>query len=411
MSIDINQKLEAIAALEASQSFPKQTIYFQILRYLVHKENEDVVIKSTTIAIDLLSSKDEKSKNLRDSYVRSKMYNLRKELELFYANEGKSYPVKISIPKGAYKVVFSASSNDEKENKSPKIKLHYLSYISSVILLFLCIILFYLYQNKKSSTTPTKRSFVSYFLSQEEPLDIALGDRSFYQEYDLEMGRNRFIYDTDVTLANNIVQFNKIVKEYPERKIIDGKNFHHIDIENMFFANQLSIEWTYHQQSSVLYRASQIHTIHKNTLFLSKTYSGDLYDFSSYFEKSICNFSNYDIRKSYIQSFTVGDSIYLPKKQKKIPNAGLITTSYCLFKKVIIDNKHSLFILLPSSNQARNYITKYLYDDNLAQDIIASFDSNEINEFEILLEVSGNKMKGVHHKVVYNSAGNVLTGK
>ena len=133
MSIDINQKLEAIAALEASQSFPKQTIYFQILRYLVHKENEDVVIKSTTIAIDLLSSKDEKSKNLRDSYVRSKMYNLRKELELFYANEGKSYPVKISIPKGAYKVVFSASSNDEKENKSPKIKLHYLSYILSLI--------------------------------------------------------------------------------------------------------------------------------------------------------------------------------------------------------------------------------------------------------------------------------------
>ena len=38
MSIDLNRKLEAIAALEASQSFPKQTIYFQILRYLVKQE-------------------------------------------------------------------------------------------------------------------------------------------------------------------------------------------------------------------------------------------------------------------------------------------------------------------------------------------------------------------------------------
>jgi len=408
MSIDITKKKEAINALEASQSFPKHIIYFQILRYLLNKEKEGELIKSTTIAIDLLSNKEEKSEKLRDSYVRSKMYSLRKELELFYANEGKAYPIKISIPKGAYKVIFSTSSHDIKESKSSKLKLHYLSYLSSIVLLFLCIILFCLYQIKKPSTTPTKKSLVSYFLSHDEPLDIVLGDRSFYREFDPEMRRNRFIYDTDVTIANDIQKFYSIVEQYPERKISDSKNFYHVDVAGVFFAHKLSNEWAYHQQTNELYQASQIHKVHNNTLFLSKTNSGDLYDLSSYFEKSICDFSAYVIRNSYIESFTIADSTYLPVKNIRDPKLGLLTTSYCFFKKVIVDNKHTLLFILPSSNQVRDYITEHLYDDDLAQDIVASFDNNEIGDFELLLEVFGNKTKGLEHKVVYNSTANQM---
>ena len=406
MSIDINQKLEAIAALEASQSFPKQAIYFQILRYLVKEEKEGDNIKSTTIAIDLLSSKKEKSKKLRDSYIRSKMYTLRKDLELFYANEGKTYPIKMSITKGVYKVVFTGTTLEKKENQKPKLKLHYFAYLSSIILLILCSILFYLYQDKKPSTVLQKNSLVSYFLSHDKPLDIVLGDRSFYREFDPEMKRFRFIYDSDVTIANDLTKFYTIVEQYPERKISDTKDYYHIDVKGMFFAHKLNNEWAYHQQESGLHQASQVNRINKNTLFLSKTYSGDLYNFSSYFENSICDFNSHVIRNSYIDSFTIGDSTYLPHKNIKNSKLGLLSISYCFFKKVIVDNKHSLLFVLPSSNHARSYISEHLYDNKLVLDILASFENNKIDEFELLLEVSGNKTKGLHHKVVYNSTVN-----
>ena len=96
---DSKQKLKVVAQLEQSNSFPKQDIYFELLRYLVEEEKEGRNVKSSTIAIDLFPS-DHKNGISRDSYVRSKMLSLRKDLKQFYLSEGASHTPQLSIPKG-----------------------------------------------------------------------------------------------------------------------------------------------------------------------------------------------------------------------------------------------------------------------------------------------------------------------
>ena len=261
------------------------------MRYMVEEEKHERNVKSSTIAMEVLTPNDNKTGINRDAYIRAKVLNLRKDLKQFYLSERRAYGHKIIIPKGEYTLVLvstnsSAASKVNVERKTVKSKTIALLACSGVLLTILCLYLIFR-SNGLIFKQKHPASFVSLFMSSKKPLDIVFGDRGFYGEYDPELKRYRAIYDTDVSLPENHIAFDRFKNTHPERKISFGKNFYHTDIGNIFILSKLRVEWFSYGMETRLYPSTQKKEINRNTIFLSKTSSGDMYVlFSHYFTNS-----------------------------------------------------------------------------------------------------------------------------
>lgn len=229
-------KLKAISKLELSHSFPKQGIYFEMMRYMVEEEEQGRNVKSSTIAIDILSPQDKRGVN-RDAYVRAKVLNLRKDLKQFYLSEGKDYTQKITIPKGEYKLVIDSRALPQQRSIKaiPKLQTRskaviFLS-ISTLTLAIVCLYLLFK-GNIRGINNTRASSFISLFIDTDKNVDIVFGDRGLYFEYDTNLKRYRSIFDTKVIFPDDDKSFDLFKDNFPERKIIYGRNFYHTDIGN-----------------------------------------------------------------------------------------------------------------------------------------------------------------------------------
>ena len=399
------KKLEAIKVLQSSRSFPKEGIYFRFLNYMVKEESAGNIVKSSTIAIDLLSDGNKTNGKLQDSYVRSKMLKLRKELNLFYLTEGKNEPYKISIPKGNYEVVLTPQTNEIPKTKKQRFFSVRMTFrlMAMVIILLVLFCTYLLYSNK--NTKDEKSSFVSMFINKNAAVDIILGDRCFYMEYDSTLKRNRLIYDTDVLYPHRESLLYELKKKYPERKIFITNNFSHTDLGNILFAEQLTKEWFSKGQTSTIHFSSIKKEINHNTVFISKTSSSDLHGLlSSYFLNSKCEFSLEEQATGYIKSFHTKDEVYYFKTKASKVNKKKVVFSYCLLKKVISTKGHELLFVLPSNDGARKYITEKLFNTAFQKELLASFEDKEMDEFELLIQTQGlTYEKAQSHTILYNS--------
>jgi len=409
---DSKQKLKVIEQLEKSNSFPKQDIYFELLRYLVKEEKEGRNVKSSTIAIDLFSS-DYKNGISRDSYVRSKMLSLRKDLKQFYLSEGVHYGTQLSIPKGEYKLKLNTIAQEPVKRQSTNVLSQFKGVLSlwfvfsTVILSLLFACLFYLFIPLVAHEQKP-RSFVSLFLPSDKALDIVYGDRGFYHEYEPRLKRFRAIYDSEVRLPHNFLRLDELKKKLPERKIFFDHKFYHTDIGNIYLLSDIKAEWMLNDQKVHLIASSEKKEIRHNTLFLSKTTSGDMYKvFSHYFRRSKAVLSGGQTKWSYISSYALGDTILHFNTIRMKYQGEYYSRSFCLIKKVITQQGHELLFLLPTNDDARTYISKRLYDSAFQEEILESFEGDVPQEFELLFEILSFASEGKLHKIAHNS----YTGK
>ena len=102
MENTFQDKLKAANVLEKSEVFRKHPNLIDLLKYLINQEEKGVKLKSVTIAIDLLSDTKSSRSSDKETIIRTRLFNLRKKLELFYLAEGKEENQRLSIPKGGY---------------------------------------------------------------------------------------------------------------------------------------------------------------------------------------------------------------------------------------------------------------------------------------------------------------------
>ena len=407
METSVNKKLKAISYLEESDTFPKEEIYFELMRYMVHEEEEGNIVKSSTIAFELVNKKD-KNEKLNDSFVRTKVFKLRRALEIFYLSEGKDTEYKIHIPKGKYKIDLQESNgaviNDKDLSTFKKYKGYKLTTVLIIALSVLCLFLFVLLLKDRFGRQ-AQSSFVSAFIDKDKPLDIFLGDRAFYFEYDTILQRKRMIFDTDVSLPSHRIKLRKIQNMFPERNITPTRGFSHTDTDNMPFVAKLYAEWTINKQASGIYFSSKKKEIKNNSFFMSKTSSGDLNElFAAYFLDSKCIFSSVKPGASSIEAFDLPDSVIKLSSTSKVIEGKKHYFAYCLLKKVSTPTKHEIFFLLPSNDASRRYMTKKIFDQDFKQELIDSFQGKESDNFELLLEITGgNYAHASAHKIIYNS--------
>ena len=398
-------KYDVICQLEQSNSFPKKEIYFDMLRYMVDEEGKGREAKSSAMAIDLLLDKESEHEGtpIRDSYIRAQILALRKELDLFFTKEGEAFEHKITIPKRRYIIELQSTTLPSPTKSLDGTGKQLLRWKLALLMLGLCFIgsLFFIYSLTKDTSND---SFVSLLINMEERLDVVLGDRSFYLEYDQELGRNRFVFDTEVALPHTSKEFMKMQNKYPKRKLLLAQDFSHTDIGNMYLASELIAECSRKGGVYRLFQSSQKKEVDGNTVFISKTSSGDLYKlFSHYFIHSKSNFSSSESHKSFIESFSVNDSTYYFKTRKIRVNNKDVRSSYCLIKKTKTMNGDELLFILAGNDVTRKYLLEKLYDKAFFLEIKDSFEGDIPDDFELLLEVKGSRFKAAAHKVIYNA--------
>ncbi len=110
MTLDHNHK-KLLEKILGSPEFSHSKIYQTFLSYLVEAAEQGRELKETTIAMEVFG-KDATFNPAEDTTVRSHTYTLRKKLENYFLQEGKTEKIRLRIPKGHYEVLFSPVSAD-----------------------------------------------------------------------------------------------------------------------------------------------------------------------------------------------------------------------------------------------------------------------------------------------------------
>jgi len=404
------KKIEVIEGLKKSKTFPKNDLTFKILYHLVEEEEANRRVKSSTIAIDLFGAQDGFNGTNQDSYIRNKLFNIRKELNLYYLSEGVDDEFRLTIPKGDYKVKVveqkpKASISRRKKIIIKKRMTLFLAFAGGALLTLL---LFLFLPSNSTSPNKTEPSLVSLFINNDKAIDIIVGNRAFYYEYDPILRRRRYIFDTDVQLPTSTFKMNDLVAKYPERKIVSNVPFYHADTENMFLAMKLEKEWSSQGHDVKILMANDIQKLNNDAVFISKLGSAELYDLSSYFASSKVKHDVVD--KSLGRPAGKINTIQLNDTTKHVLVGGKIENdvfisfiSHYLIKRVTTTEGHSLLFLLAGRDGERKYINKKLFEKEFQKEILDSFDGEIPSNFELLIKTVGSDRLSNEHKVVYNS--------
>jgi len=413
----VEQKLKAIEVLENSNTFPDGEIVFQILRYLAKLGKDQKKIKSATIAADILGvDQGYNSNNSQDSYIRNKVHVLRKNLTLFYYKEGANEEYQLSIPKGSYRLELTkkelspttntpqTTQTAQSEKSIPKKNVwgHYplLICLSLLILSLSYIVFLKVGKNYKESFS---NSLIPLLVSESEKLDIIVGSKNMYREFDVDMNRFRYIYDVD--FLNDLDQVKEMQTLYPQKKITETGKAYHVNFETMQLASSIDLYYKTNGIKTSIIRSNIVEGIKHNAVVIGKYTEGTLGYLSNYFSSSRFITTNYGKNKniSKITHFKKNDNSLLPLLTLRKNKRYIGHSDYCIIKKVKTENEKEIVFLLSGSNFAQDFIYQNIYSSSFQEEIQEAFQGEIPNNFELLIEVANNPSFDVRHKVIYNS--------
>lgn len=207
MAEDILKYLEKVLQSSEFQNSPK---YQKLLEYLVHSTLEGKVPKEITIAMELFGA-EMSDDTLGESNIRVYIHNVRKKLDSYYNNEGKSDRIEFRIPKGRYKVEFLK----RKENARPLLRnpiFMMLAVLAVLVLADLLIIRGRLARETPLVRSPAQSGIWGDFLSRDVPLLVVVGDYYLIKETTYP-DRSRYLRDVRINSGEDLDRF---LAEHPE---------------------------------------------------------------------------------------------------------------------------------------------------------------------------------------------------
>jgi len=399
-----NDKLKSVEVLENSEVFRKHPNLIELLKYLIEQEEKGIKLKSVTIAIDLLSDSKSGRSSDKDTVIRTRLFNLRKKMQLFYLTEGKDETQRLSIPKGAYNV--KLSKQEVKKSKLQFSKSQWLIAALSFLLLISFITIVALLSTNRGEIQKTTKAnvfkdiednfFIQSFLnSEQKKINVAVGYRDFYYEYDLRLKRHRFILDSDCSIPSTKFLFENLRSRLADRKV-ELAGFGHVDPVNVFLGLKLQNTFLQGNIESEYYLANEVPEVEKNYIFIGDLGAGDM-------EQMLSPFS-YHNGKSEISVSLVEDlrivTIVQGKDTTSYPWDRARYNSYYYIRKSKIEDKHYLF-LFSGGIMSRGYMTKHLFTAAVSEELKARFNGKIPDSYEIFIAVNGTNNIGQKHKILY----------
>lgn len=218
-----HEELEKILQKIFSSDYFSSKFDRKLLQYLIDATLNSRVLKETDIAKELFQ-RDEDFNPSDSSIVRSHMYSLRKKLGTYYISEGLEDQIRLSIPKGHYKVEFISKPKPIPQ-KTNKLKPYYIPAIIIFILLFFVI---YFWQESSNLKNDRQTFFIvdtsniiwSDFLNSKLPTLLVIGDYYVYQKPHEKKEREIFLRNTEINSNKDLELY---LRTHPEEKNIISK--------------------------------------------------------------------------------------------------------------------------------------------------------------------------------------------
>ncbi len=189
-----------------SKSFGRSKTYGNLLKYLVNCTLKNEVPKEVTIATEIFGKRNFDPS--QSTLVRVYVYNLRKKLHNYYQREGKEEELKVTIPKGSYKV--QLVENNLKTNHSTELPRQKFNAITIAIFIGLLLSISYnFYQALKSQkdSLVNKNGIWKDLSESNLPTMLVLGDLFVYNEYDSILQQERIIRDAFMNSMEELEAF------------------------------------------------------------------------------------------------------------------------------------------------------------------------------------------------------------
>ena len=397
MENDINIKKEAVKVLVESDVFKKHPSLIELLEYLFDKNQKGEHIKSISIAVDLLNNTKASKSTDRDAVIRTRIFNLRKKIELFYLTEGRNEKYKLNIPKGSYelKLINSVAVN-KKPNYSFNSKTTILLLLGLII--SLCFTIAFLIFKPKPQIdiykNIHKHVLLEGFFKKKQHINVIVGEKEIYGEFDDVLKRYRFIFEIN-HIEDKDWHLEEQKKLTPKRLIINPE-YYHSDVETLTFGLKLNNSLIYHGLNASFHTSSKIKTIKKDYIFLGGILNNDMKSAETEFK--------YLSKNTNIVFFSKKNHFRISFKDR--PEILMYTwvpqhiVSYFYIRKKKIGENQMLF-LLGSKPSARNYMNERLFTEKFSNEIQTLFNNKVPNEYEILYSIEGINSDGFTHKVVY----------
>jgi hypothetical protein len=373
----------------------------KFLQYLIEATNQKKILKEIDIANDLFNRTDDFNPG-EDSIVRSHMYSLRKKLEIYYLSDGRDDKIHLVLPKGQYKVEYSARPDPEKSNAKKK---PYVTSLATVLVILTCIAVYLWYKNitlqkeLSSITNPYINNPIwSDLLQSDLSTILVIGDYFVFEEPYEVRGRERFIRDVEINSSDDLMNY---IEQNPDEKgrIIEtpltylGAEVPQVvlNVSSIFkgYEDKLKIKlgsdllWQDIQNNNIIFVGSvktlrQMRYILENLRFKPSLFPHKIYYTPTYAD----TIETISLQSYYRHGFHNDFSIVA-----KIPNSNnnliMLITSFSSFGKIEAVKK-----LSSSSIQKEMSINKF----NL---------SNIPPYFEMLIKVYGVEKSGFNTEILY----------
>lgn len=195
-----------VEELIKSKSFGRSKTYGNLLKYLVDCTLQNEIPKEVTIATEIFGKRDFDPS--QSTLVRVYVYNLRKKLKNYYQHEGREAALKLTIPKGSYKVQFIENNKEHTPLvKKHKRKINSVALLSVVLLIFS--FAFNLYQafDKQQDKLVNEQGIWKDLYESTLPTMLVLGDLFIYHEYDSILNKERIIRDGGMNSIEELEAF------------------------------------------------------------------------------------------------------------------------------------------------------------------------------------------------------------
>lgn len=192
----------AVEKICASGALGRSPTYAKLLEYLAEASESGVICSEVSLAIDVFN-KGEDFDVTSDSTVRVYVHNLRQKLNNYYEQTGKEDSVRLSIPKGAYRLTIEHTSSGVKTEKTNHLPLTSgksgFIYAALGFILALPIVYFASIKNhaEQHLVSEEQSLFWGGMLSDDKPIMIVIGDYYIFGE-NTQYGDIRLVREFDI---------------------------------------------------------------------------------------------------------------------------------------------------------------------------------------------------------------------
>jgi hypothetical protein len=366
----------------------------RLLQYLIDATRSGTPLKEIVIAMEVFG-RDATFNPAEDSLVRSSIYSLRKSLNVYYLDEGKADPIRISIPKGSYTVKFEEI---KKEKRPARFVFKSIWAVITVILILATGTLSFLYLKSRQQITALQttasNSYVwTDFLQSDDPLLIVLGD--YFMLAQENLSDSTYNYRSKPGISNESDLWEYLESHPDEHSDLSGYGHHFLGDEIPWCLQEITRIFRGYNVDISVKLSSELtfeDIRHHNIIFIGDFSTLGL--FTPFFENSHYRIGKNPPSISYLENKI--DTTEFISIQKRDNTA--FQNDYVLISKIPGSGEKVLMFILSFASFGKSDAMYKLAEPDFPQELNELMDP--LPEYwELLIRVSGIERSGFYYEI------------